>query len=252
LLRIGGFSLACLVIGASVARAETYHVAVSGDDANPGTEALPWRTIAKANAAALKPGDRVLLRKGDVWREQLTVRRSGTAGNPIVFGAYGSGANPRIERMDPYSAWWEHSLVPDGSFELMSGGRPNDTWPDHRVSVVDSNGGGSFVKADPTTAVSGTHSVKLVNDGDGRLASRDRAQITTRVDGLRGDTDYFFRVSGRVGASAPLLLAVRIRDVAHDRSLDTAGTWRPGGAALALVWDADATGAWIQIGRAHV
>jgi hypothetical protein len=47
------------------------------------------------NAAPLKPGDRVLLRRGDVWRESLTAV-SGDEGAPMTYAAFGTGAKPLL------------------------------------------------------------------------------------------------------------------------------------------------------------
>ncbi|MDO8469086.1 MAG: hypothetical protein Q7S29_05000 [Candidatus Peribacter sp.] len=81
-----------------VARATDYYVdATGGIDANAGTsQAAPWQTLAKVNASSFQPGDQILLKKGEVWREKLLIPSSGAADNRIVFGAYGSGVNPKI------------------------------------------------------------------------------------------------------------------------------------------------------------
>ena len=71
----------------------------TGDDGDSGlTEALAWETIAKVNGAAatLNPGDTILFKRGEEWREQLIVPETGTVGNIYTFGAYGSGAKPII------------------------------------------------------------------------------------------------------------------------------------------------------------
>ena len=61
-----------------------------------GTDSV-YKTVADINAfVAIQPGDLVLFRKGQTWREQLTVPTSGTGGNAITYGAYGSGNNPLI------------------------------------------------------------------------------------------------------------------------------------------------------------
>jgi parallel beta-helix repeat protein len=57
---------------------------------------LPLGRVAKVNASRFNPGDQILFRRGDTWREQLNVPSSGTEGNPITFGAYGSGDKPII------------------------------------------------------------------------------------------------------------------------------------------------------------
>lgn len=77
--------------------AETYYVSNGGNDANSGTTpAQAWQTIDKVHATTLQPGDSVLFNSGDVFRDQLTLQQSGTNGNNIFFGAYGSGDKPAI------------------------------------------------------------------------------------------------------------------------------------------------------------
>ena len=64
-----------------------FHVAVSGSDANPGSLALPWRTIRKA-ADAMVAGDTVYIRDG-IYRERVIPKNSGTdADHPIVYASY--------------------------------------------------------------------------------------------------------------------------------------------------------------------
>lgn len=86
----------------------TYHVdAASGDDAWSGTAPRPtpagdpadgpWKTIARVNASQFSPGDSILFRRGRTWREQLTVPSGGAEGNPVTFGAYGTGDAPVID-----------------------------------------------------------------------------------------------------------------------------------------------------------
>jgi len=67
-----------------------------GNDGWAGTFAAPWKTVAKVNGFALVAGDIVFFKRGEVWREKLVVPENGAAGNPITFGAYGSGAKPKI------------------------------------------------------------------------------------------------------------------------------------------------------------
>jgi hypothetical protein len=73
----------------------TYYVdATNGNDSRTGfSETMAWKTIAKVNRSGFKPGDQILFKRGDVWREQLTVPSSGSDGLPITFGAFGSSAD---------------------------------------------------------------------------------------------------------------------------------------------------------------
>ena len=79
----------------------TYYVSVTGNDANPGSQALPWKTISKVNSqmSNFQSGDSVLFKRGDVWTETvaLNITKSGAAGSPITFGAYGSGNLPVLD-----------------------------------------------------------------------------------------------------------------------------------------------------------
>ncbi|MHA6768660.1 right-handed parallel beta-helix repeat-containing protein [Sphingobium ummariense] len=84
---------------AATAHAETYYVdSTLGDDRASGTAPdRPWRSLARVNGFPLRPGDRVLLTAGSVWKEPLTITRSGRAGAPIVIGATDGAQRPRID-----------------------------------------------------------------------------------------------------------------------------------------------------------
>jgi hypothetical protein len=94
--------------------ATTYYVdnCVSvGNDLNKGTSpSAPWLTINKVNTSKFNPGDSILFQSTCTWREQLTVPSSGSAGSPIMFGAYGTGAAPIISGADILSSW-----IPEGA-----------------------------------------------------------------------------------------------------------------------------------------
>jgi hypothetical protein len=67
----------------------TLYVATSGNDSNPGTNAsAPLRTIQQA-ANLSQPGDLILIQPG-LYRESVSVPRSGTANQPIVFRGNGA------------------------------------------------------------------------------------------------------------------------------------------------------------------
>ena len=82
----------------SEAWSATYYVdSTNGNDTNNGlSESMPWKTIAKVNTMVFNSGDSILFKSGETWREGLAVSSSGSSGNPITFGAYGSGNNPKI------------------------------------------------------------------------------------------------------------------------------------------------------------
>jgi hypothetical protein len=77
-------SLAMPCLGAG-----NYFVATNGVDSNPGSEAQPWKTIAKA-AGAMAPGDTVTVLAGSYAAERVAVTKSGTAESPITYQAKGT------------------------------------------------------------------------------------------------------------------------------------------------------------------
>jgi len=66
--------------------AEVYFVAPEGNDQNPGTQAMPWQTIGKANAS-VQPGDVIYLRQGR-YRETIQPVNSGEENQPIIFSGF--------------------------------------------------------------------------------------------------------------------------------------------------------------------
>jgi hypothetical protein len=107
-------SLFILVLSGTHAYAATYYVDNTVTDTNIASSApdcldysfstfscgagadTVFATIADINTLILSPSDTVLLRRGQSFREQLTVPSSGTLNNPITFGAFGSGNKPAL------------------------------------------------------------------------------------------------------------------------------------------------------------
>ena len=92
--------------------AATYYVdATNGNNNNHGlSSSMAWRTISEVNSSSFQPGDQILLKRGGVWREQLNFPSSGSPGNPITIGAYGSGARPVINGANIFSNWTSESV----------------------------------------------------------------------------------------------------------------------------------------------
>jgi hypothetical protein len=82
---LGAFAVA---VSSQAALAKDYFVATTGDDAGPGSEASPWRTIQKA-CDSLEPGDTATVKAG-VYKEKLEVRRSGSAAGFVTIRAEGA------------------------------------------------------------------------------------------------------------------------------------------------------------------
>ncbi|MFZ6030786.1 MAG: hypothetical protein ACOYYS_24025 [Chloroflexota bacterium] len=141
-----------------------YYVANDGDDGNNGTSpGTPWKTIARVNGQALSPGDGVLFKRGDVWREVLSITSSGTESAPITYAAYGAGKAPAILGSTAINNW-EHvsgnvwrgtTVVDDPSRGALHDGSQKGTggWP----------GGAYFVSHDGS--VDWGNQEKYLSDG---------------------------------------------------------------------------------------
>lgn len=70
-----------------------------------------------ADTKTFSAGDYVLLRKGLTYAENWTLRSSGSAGNYVTYGAFGSGANPivggRIRIRKAYTAGGHYTILQD-------------------------------------------------------------------------------------------------------------------------------------------
>ncbi len=84
----------------AMAISSTYYIDSSlGSDANTGLDRdHPWRSIKKINSTLFVPGDHILLKRGGIWHETLTLgkKSTGIAENPITISSYGAGEKPHI------------------------------------------------------------------------------------------------------------------------------------------------------------
>jgi len=117
--------LTALLLAPLALHAATYIVAPNGNDSNPGTEAQPLRTIQKA-ADVSAAGDTVRVRAG-VYAENVTVKKSGTEGRPIVFeGERGTDGKwlTIVDRSKPVRAWAAAPEIGAGVFKTTLGFDP--------------------------------------------------------------------------------------------------------------------------------
>jgi hypothetical protein len=80
--------------------ATKHYVAASG-----GT----FSTITQVNAHAFVAGDSCLFNRGETFYGTLNITWSGSAGSPIFFGAYGTGADPIITGFTTLSSWTDET-----------------------------------------------------------------------------------------------------------------------------------------------
>jgi parallel beta-helix repeat protein len=165
---VGGFNPSSLLAQAVISPTTYYIDSVNGSDSNTGTSpGSAWQTIAKVDTATLNPGDSVLFNKGGTYYGSLTIQQSGTAGNPITIGAYGSGNDPVITGFDTLSGWkndggniWEApctncsptiNIVRVNGVEQPMGRYPNaDAANGGYLTIASHNGNASIT--DPTLA----------------------------------------------------------------------------------------------------
>ena len=87
-----------------------YYVSSTGNDSNSGlSPETPWKSISKVNSIKFIPGDNIFFKRGDVFHGNLKFTNSGTSTNPIIYGAYGNGAEPVLTGYINVSIWTLHS-----------------------------------------------------------------------------------------------------------------------------------------------
>jgi hypothetical protein len=80
-----------------------HYVATGGG--GTGTIGDPFGTIAQVNAHVFAAGDNIYFNRGDTFYGTLTTNASGSAGNVITYGAYGSGSDPIITGFTTITGW---------------------------------------------------------------------------------------------------------------------------------------------------
>ena len=105
----------CKSVQITITCPQIYYIDASqGDDTNSGKdETKPWMTLSRINSQLLNPGDSVLLKRGEVWRE-LLVPQSGNSNGYITFGAYGDPEKEKptimwAKRMMNQAEWTQKS-----------------------------------------------------------------------------------------------------------------------------------------------
>lgn len=96
---------------AATASAGVYVDAANGNDNNPGTEALPWKTLRKVTEARLTSGQSIFLRCGRTWRESLSLDgiQLADAANVVGYGAECSTGKAVISGADLFNGGWTQS-----------------------------------------------------------------------------------------------------------------------------------------------
>ena len=113
-------SFAVLILCRCSLFAAHYYVdGMGGADANPGTLQAPWQTLHRVNSFRFVPGDVVSFKCGSGWRGRLLISRSGAAGRPILFNAFGSGEKPLFK--NPGGGAYGDAIAISGSNIVLDG-----------------------------------------------------------------------------------------------------------------------------------
>jgi len=176
------FSL--LVFTSTTANAAEYYFSAAGNDASGnGSANAPWQSVSKMNSVMLTmaPGDKVLLKRGDVFFGTIVVNQSGSEAKPIVIGAYGSGNLPVVTGLTTVSGW---SAKGKGIYEKVLTPAPSGN-----LNLVIVKGVlqplGRFPKAgagNDSYLYIGSHtaSTQITSDGIARLPDFTGAQVVQR------------------------------------------------------------------------
>jgi len=147
------YSIACLatLVFVTVAHAATFHVALKGNDANPGTKSAPFRTIQHA-ADLAQPGDVITVHQG-VYRERISPPRGGESDTKRIVYQAAPGETVEIKGSEIVKNWekvgddtWKVTLPNSffGSFnpysDLIHGDWFNPKGRNHHTGAVYLNG----------------------------------------------------------------------------------------------------------------
>lgn len=168
----------------------------AGSDSNDGlSEKTAWQTLAKVNAATLLAGNTVAQKTGDTWRETLTPGQSGSAGAPITFTSYGSGAQPIISGANIITGWTSTTVSPNlvAQPNVLS----NAYWTPTAISSFSGPG------TDPLGATTAYGIVGTAANTTHEIAH------TTNITGLSAATSYDMVVYAKPGNQSWLFFDVQ-------------------------------------------
>lgn len=91
-----------LLLGCSGNTPSYYYLdAMNGNDGESGRSAdKAWKSLSKLQDVRLKPGDKVLLKRGGTFPGELEISGQGTSGDRIYVEPYGEGSKPCIVGTD--------------------------------------------------------------------------------------------------------------------------------------------------------
>lgn len=179
----------------------TYHVdcgaSATGAD---GSSAHPFASLQAVNLVALHAGDSVLFARGSTCVGTLTPNGSGSSGAPVVIGAYGDGAAPKIDGNGAHDAVLLDNVdnITVQDLDLTNAANPGTERTGIRIHLKDFGKASGFVlqrlnihdvMGDDNKGVNGSAAIQVGIDG---------SATPTWIDGLQ-ILDNTITHSGREG-----------------------------------------------------
>ena len=143
----------------------------------------PWKTLDKIKNLTFKDGDRLLLKRGDVWSEDLAIVGSGSEKGSMEIAAYGEGAKPVLNGAVVLSGW---TVLYPGIFSLEYKGRCegllSDGKPVKKASGPELRDGdwfydGARIYFKPSQGQAGDHLIECCSKLGLRIYSRNGISI---------------------------------------------------------------------------
>lgn len=151
------------VVMAPGAFATDYYFSNSGNDSNSGTTPeSPLKSLARASTMRLAPGDRLLFKRGEVFRGTLLMFSSGTVADPITIGSYGDGNDAVIKGSEYINNW---TPVGNGIYRAACAVYPQMVFYKGRTQILGRYPNEGFLFADAGNGNSGFTDNDLPNTG---------------------------------------------------------------------------------------
>ncbi len=213
----------------------TYYFSSSdGNDSRSFAEAqnpsTPWKTITKFNAifSSLNAGDQVLFKKGDTFFGGMIMNKSGTSGNPITIGAYGSGSKPVVSGFEHITSWtsigngrWRSNVLGTGStvnvMVLNGVNYAKGRYPNTNADF------GGYLKISARTGSSVTTASSLNGTWTGGTVVLRTTHWTLERNVITGQSGSTLNYSGSTGYPTKIGFGFFIQD--HEGTLDQYGEW---------------------------
>lgn len=204
---------------------KNYYISNNGDDSNTGhSEKHALKSLDKINSIELKPGDRILLNRGDIFKGSLIIKNSGNHNAEIYIGAYGDGENPVITGAATISDFSENA----GVYTFKASDQVKNLYINDQIFFPARYPNNGFLRIDNEDKIAGKlYDKELLND-DGYwngatvvYRSTDWTYDWLPTDSFADNTLYFDSLKVRYKASENF--GYFIMD--HQDQLDTVGEY---------------------------